>query len=78
MARPASNEEPSAVEAGSFAGVSVRAEAVPFHEPVPRDHAYANKNSFVRSSLIVSRSFAALSNSKRLADSRISVSSLAM
>ena len=39
---------------------------------------YANKNSFVRSSLMVSRSLAACSNSKRLAASRISFSSLAM
>lgn len=36
----------------------------------------ANKNSFVRSSLIVSRSFAAFSNSNRLAASRMSLSSL--
>jgi len=34
---------------------------------------YANKNSFVLNSLIVSLSFAAFSNSKRLADSRMSV-----
>ena len=38
----------------------------------------ANKNSFVRNSLIVSRSFAAFSNSNRLAASRISLSSLPM
>ncbi len=39
---------------------------------------YANKNSFVRNSLIVSRSFAAFSNSNRLAASRMSLSSLTM
>lgn len=39
---------------------------------------YANKNSFVLSSLIASRSLAAFSNSKRLAFSRISLSILAM
>jgi hypothetical protein len=38
----------------------------------------ANRNSFVLSSLIVSRSLAALSNSNRLAASRMSASSLAM
>ena len=37
---------------------------------------YANKNSFVLSSLIVSLSFAAFSNSKRFAASRMSLSSL--
>lgn len=40
--------------------------------------AYANKNSFVRNSLMVSRSLAAFSNSKRFADSRISFSSFAI
>lgn len=39
---------------------------------------YAIRNSFVRSSLIVSLSLAAFSNSNRLADSRISFSSFAM
>jgi len=39
---------------------------------------YANKNSFVLSSLIVSFSFAAFSNSNRLAASRMSISSLPM
>ena len=39
---------------------------------------HANKNSFVRNSLIVSRSLAACSNSNRLAASRISLSSFAM
>ena len=38
---------------------------------------YAIRNSFVRSPLIVSRSFAARSNSKRLAASRMSLSSFA-
>jgi hypothetical protein len=37
---------------------------------------YANKNSLVRNSLIVSRSLAAFSNSNRLAASRMSLSSL--
>ena len=40
--------------------------------------AHANKNSFVRNSLIVSLSFAAFSNSNRLAASRMSLSSFAM
>lgn len=40
--------------------------------------AYANRNSFVRNSLTISRSFAAFSNSNRLAASRISLSSFAM
>jgi hypothetical protein len=39
---------------------------------------YANKNSFVLSSLIVSRSFAAFSNSNCLAASRMSDSSFAI
>jgi putative PIN family toxin of toxin-antitoxin system len=39
---------------------------------------YANKNSFVLSSLIVSLNFAAFSNSNRLAASRISLSSFTM
>src|ERR1039458_4950716 len=39
---------------------------------------HANRNSFVRSSLIVSRSLAAFSNSKRLAASRISLSNSPM
>ena len=39
---------------------------------------YANRNSFVRSSLIVSRSLAAFSNSNLLAASRMSLSSFAM
>src|SRR5579864_561892 len=46
------------------------------HPQPPRR--YAKRNSFVLNSLILSRSFAAFSNSKRLAVSRISVSSLAM
>ena len=44
----------------------------------PRPRPYANKNSLLRSSLIVSRSFAAFSNSKRLAASRISLSNFPM
>jgi hypothetical protein len=39
---------------------------------------HTNKNSFVRSSLIMSRNLAAASNSNRLAASRISFSSFAM
>ena len=39
---------------------------------------YAKRNSFVRNSLIVSRSFAAFSNSNFFAASRISLSSLAI
>ncbi len=39
---------------------------------------YANRNSLVRNSLIVSRSLAAFSNSNRLAASRMSLSSLPM
>lgn len=40
--------------------------------------AYAKRNSFVRNSLIMSRSFAAFSNSNRLAASRMSDSSFTM
>ena len=43
----------------------------------PIGEVYANKNSFVLNSLIVSLSLAAFSNSKRLAASRMSLSSLA-
>src|SRR6266852_1875981 len=39
---------------------------------------YANKNSFVRNSLIASRSLAAFSNSKRFAASRMSLSNFPM
>lgn len=50
---------------------------VTFVSSVVKQVVYANKNSLVRRSRMVSRSLAAFSNSKRLAASRMSFSSLA-
>jgi len=72
------NNEPTCDQANYFRPLHFRHSESLMEIYFGRDNSYANKNSFVLNSLIVSRSLAAFSNSNLFAASRMSLSSLPM